>query len=220
MNPELCQCVKTDGKQCTRNPMVGSKYCWQHQKCKNPIKQKPQTIEKKPQVIEKKVSQVPVSKKLPEEEYDIISSVHDYYKDKLSDIGKTTVSKELEQLLKKAKEALDNGEAPQALQYLVDVCVVGVDNNIWPTSSQQCIQYSYPYKSGLQKLSHWLPQPFQKLPFDEAKKIVMDTYGYYQNRVKDVKRKKGYGYHIGVITYIEELMFFFILFFILIIFVF
>jgi len=48
-----CQCIKVDGKQCTRDAKTNSVYCWQHQKCKNIFNQSTQGINIKEQEIEK-----------------------------------------------------------------------------------------------------------------------------------------------------------------------
>ena len=37
---DICQCIKKDGNRCSRTVKLGSKYCWQHQDCKQPIKVK------------------------------------------------------------------------------------------------------------------------------------------------------------------------------------
>src|SRR6185503_15977718 len=63
-----CQCIKNDGKQCSRDASIKSgqddRFCWQHQKCSSPLifpkieKQKAQQIEKqKAQQIEKQKAQ-------------------------------------------------------------------------------------------------------------------------------------------------------------------
>ena len=41
-----CQCLKSDGKQCSRNAQQDSQYCWQHKNCKNPIVSQTQKAQK------------------------------------------------------------------------------------------------------------------------------------------------------------------------------
>ena len=38
----ICQCIKTDGKQCSREAKTESQYCWQHQKCSQVTKKLPE----------------------------------------------------------------------------------------------------------------------------------------------------------------------------------
>ena len=76
---QVCQCLKTDGKKCTRSvsKKVGDNinYCWQHQNClkpaaivpaigkKKPIKKKQPIKKKKP--IKKKVKVITISDEYP-----------------------------------------------------------------------------------------------------------------------------------------------------------
>ncbi len=72
MSFSRCQCIKLDENQCTRSiTSKGSKYCWQHQKCKRPIKiVKPkklpslfsESIEKELKEIEKSLKKVKLKK--------------------------------------------------------------------------------------------------------------------------------------------------------------
>jgi hypothetical protein len=62
-----CECLKKDGKQCTRqasvNPNQKSQCCWQHQNCLKNISKSNNTNKKKPQIHKKQVKNKPVLNK-------------------------------------------------------------------------------------------------------------------------------------------------------------